>query len=122
MERGIALVIRGIDVGVQVLEEVFHGGHHARRRKAMRVRRETFTIAGAGRGHERRHTGSADRHGRSRRHVFDVALDVGGARASRALHRRDVRIGAVGGQQFHRVDVARVRGAPERRGADLVNA
>ena len=42
--------------------------------------------------------------------------------AAGRLHRRHVRIGAGGDEQLHRVDVARVGGAPERRGADLVHA
>ena len=42
--------------------------------------------------------------------------------AARRFRRRQMRIGAVRDQQPHRLDVARIGGAPERRRADFVDA
>jgi broad specificity polyphosphatase/5'/3'-nucleotidase SurE len=47
VQRGLAFVIGGIDVGAELLDEILHGGQHAGRREAVRVGAEAFTVSGA---------------------------------------------------------------------------
>ena len=118
----VAVGVGGVDVGVEHLDQVFHGGEHAGRRVAVRVGGEALGVALAGRGEDRRDARSADRHRRQAGDVGHLALAVGRPRPVSRSHRRDVGIGAASDEQLHRVDVARVGGAPERRRAGFVRA
>ena len=124
MQRGVAFVIARVDVRAQLLDQVLHRREHAARRVAMGVGGEAFAVADAGGGQQRRHAGTA---GRDRRQP-ETSRDLRGVSASPVAGRPGgLIVGIVGSapyddQQLHRVDVGAVGGAPERRGADFVDA
>ena len=57
VQRGVAFVIDGVDVGAELLDQILDRRQHAGRRVAMRVGGEAFAVADAGRGMQRRHAG-----------------------------------------------------------------
>ena len=122
MERGVALVIEGVHVGVHLLDEIFDRRQHTRRRIAVMVRRKTFAVALAGRRQERGDRGRTHGNGRHAGHVLSLARRVACAHAARRPNRPDVRIGAPLHEQLHGVDVRGVGGAPEGRRPGFVDA
>jgi hypothetical protein len=119
MDCGVAVVIDRVHVGAQLLDEVLHRGEHAGRRKPMGVAGESLSVTDAGCGKKRRNAGTADWHWRQAGVIFRFVRAACPALPEPVvlgrLHRGNLRIRAVGGEQLHGLDVACVRGAPERR-------
>ena len=123
MQRRVALVVPGVDVDVQLLDEVFRRRQHAAGREAVVVRRKAFAVALARRGEQRRHSRTAKRDRRQPGNILHRTFTgIAGPRTAGPLARRQVRIGAARDEELHRIDVGGIGRAPERRRPDLVNA